>query len=135
MNLIWPWSRISFFTLPEGPNVRWRTGPYYSKSAAEGMIEYRLTLHGDVVCLCPDGGENHDPVPIEPPMTWDAAVSFLGRCAVAPPVRYNGPPDAPYAATSISFVLAPASGPWHAWTGYVPDRADASADEESPGSV
>lgn len=134
MTLIWPWSRISFFTLPEGPGVRWRTGPYYSKNAAEGMVEYRLTLHGDVVCLCPDGGQNHDPVPIEPSMTWDEAVSFLGRCGVAPPVRYNGPPDAPYAATSISFVLAPASGPWHAWTGYVPDIGD-TADEESPGSV
>ena len=114
---VWPWSKMQYITLPEGPGARWREDPYFNKHAPEGMVEYRLTLHGDVVCLCPDGGTNREPVPIEPRMTWDEAVAFLGRCAVAPPVRYNGPPFDP---DSISFALAPASEPWHKWTGYDP---------------
>lgn len=114
---VWPWTRILYITLPEGPGAQASAFPYHSKYADPGMIEYRLTLHGDTVCLCPDGGVNLDPVPIEPRMTWDEAVAFLSRCAVAPPVRYNGPL---YNPDSISFALAGETAPWHAWTGYDP---------------
>lgn len=34
-----------------------------------------------------DGNWNHDAVPIEPPMTYDEAFTFLSGCSVAPPWR------------------------------------------------
>jgi hypothetical protein len=119
--LVWPWTKFSYFIMPEGPGARWGDDLYFNRYADYGMIEYRLTIAigSDVVCLCPDGGCNKEPVPIEPSMTWDEAVTFLSRCAVAPPVKYNGDPRRP---DSISFALAGETAPWHAWTGYDPER-------------
>lgn len=122
-----PWSKVSYFVLPEGPGARWRTHAYcWNKYAPEGMVEYRLTLHDDLVCITPDGGASRDPLPIEPRMTWEEAVTYLSRCAVAPPMRYNGPENRP---TSISFVLAEASAPWYSWSGYV---SASSPEQEQP---